>query len=496
MKTFRLLGSASIAVLITCGSSLAAPLGEAPLTITAITSEQIAGTGVRDLASSLYVSGSGSIVNPGGLGGEVGVGLRVRGIGAPQFSVDIEGSAGMESGSPFGWAGARGGITVDDLRGIEIITGADVGMIYGTPAYRAAIGGRMGVSDNADIFMEGLARAPLGSMPSDFGVRGGLRYFPGRTMTSPEVLRGPQGTLFGSDIRAYVGGSLSAVPSASRIIPAIDAGLQFKTDSAFDFGLVASLGYEHPTGDYNASAGAEVGVDMTDQLRAYLQGAIGTLGGSFSYNKIGLGGEYKVANNWAITAEAFARGPLGGLSEGGIKIGTRYYVDPVFDSGFVTDPLLGIGSPMLEGGPRLSIGKSLTMVQGGYFTPSLDLSLAFPMESGLVPALRASGGYQFPTSDITYTVGGELGYQVTPMFKPYVAFDIGAIGNFPINVVSAGAEFGINLGGQDPDSPPDPNMMLDVSVLGRGGLGSLSEAGVRVGVNFELDALQRLMSSH
>src|SRR5436190_9920342 len=325
MNSFRLLGSASCVAILACaGVAQAAPvIVDVPVAVDTISSE--------DLSKSLYLSPTLSVLSGGFYVPEIGAGLKFRGIGGSRLNLSVEGSAGLfQPGSVQElWVGSRLGFTLDDISKIEIVGSGSVGLIGGTPSYRFGIGGELPILPSTDLFVEGTAAGHFGFSPTDIGIRGGLHFYPGRfgELDQIDILKGPKGTLYDPGTRFYAGGSLTVAGTVT--VPAVDFGATFGLGNGFDIGPRVSLGWQVPAGPYEAWLGGEVGTQLSQQLRGYVFGELGSIGG-FTANRIGLGGEFKVDPSVSLVAEVSGRGGLGSFSEFGGKFGLRWDFQQAF----------------------------------------------------------------------------------------------------------------------------------------------------------------------
>jgi hypothetical protein len=479
MKTFRLLSNASCVAIVVClGTAQAAPLlDEVPLVVDTISGDDIAKLGTGDISELLYLAPSVSVFGGGSYAPEIGAGIKLRGIGDPRLNLSIEGSAALyQPGSVEElWIGSRLGFTLDDINKIEIVGSSSVGLIGGTPSYRFGIGGEIPVLTSADLFIEGTAAGHFGGSPTDIGIRGGLHFFPGRIteLDQLDVLNGPSGGLYGSGTGFYAGGSVTVMPGAGAAVPAIDFGATLGIGNGFDIGPRVSLGLQVPANNYEAWLGVEAGYQVSRELRAHVFGELGTIGGGGPYNRIGIGGEYRIDPSIALVGELSGRGAIGDFGEFGAKFGFRHYFNLVG-----TDLALGIPDTPGINGFVPYVGKSISALNTGDFIPALDFGIDFPFDNGFVKGARGQIGYQLPAAIIEGWVGGKLGYQVTPEFVPYVFGDIGTIGGAGLyNRVGVGGDFSI-----------DQNWGIKAEVFGRGSIGNITEGGITAGLRYAFSA--------
>lgn len=430
MKTFRLLGGAScLAILASAGASQALEtLRDVPVSATALSSEQL----------DLYIGPGLSAFNAGVIVPEVSAGVKLRGLGNSRLSWSIDGSLGLQQ--PAGvaelWVGSRLGFQPDDLSRIEVLTGAAIGTINGGgPYYRLSGGAEFGISPQAGILVEGVTRGAFGSAPTDFGIHVSALFYPGRFADHPvDVLRGPRGTL-------YAGPSITVIPSASAAVPAIDGGWTYKLNNKFDLGLRGSLGMQFPAGTYEVSAGGEAGYELSPELRAFLFGDVGLIGSSFTFNRIGIGGEFRATPTFSLVGELSGRGAIGTITEGSFKFGTRFnFMPTILDTN--VDPTVPI---VADTGFDPYVGKSIGVTaSGGTFTPAINFGLNVPQQNRIIPGLRGRVGYEWP-GGVVETFGGiKLGYAATPTFNPYVFVEAGLAGGTPEGSVGAGGDLWIN----------------------------------------------------
>lgn len=481
MRIFRLLGSASCAAILMCAGADTA-VADPVVDIGTITDDEINTLGPGDISELLYLAPSVSVFAGGNYAPEIGAGIKLRGLGDPRLNLSIEGSAALiQPGSVEElWVGSRLGFTLDDISKIEIVGSGAVGLIGGTPSYRFGLGGELPVLPSTDLFLEGTAAGHFGGLPTDIGIRGGLHFFPGRItdLDRIEVLNGPQGTLYGSS-RIYGGASVTAVPGFGAVIPAVDVGALFDVGNGFDVGPRASLGWQVPAGNYEAWIGGEAGYNPSPDLRPYLFGEVGSIGG-FSANRIGVGLEYRFDPSFSLVGEFGGRGGLGTISEFTAKAGLRYN----FFDGAEPDDRLYLGSPTLSELGETSftpyIGKSISAIpSGGYVIPSLDFGVNFPLQSALDAGLRGQLGYLYPAGDIEAWGGAELGYRISPEVRAYGFVDVGTIGGFTANRLGVGGQINI-----------DNDWSVNLEAFGRGGIGTISEGGARVGFRASFDGLR------
>jgi hypothetical protein len=469
MNTFRLLGSAScVAILVSAGTAevLAGPpiQVEVPVRIQTVDTRAIESVVGFDLSTF----NAGTIV-PG-----ISAGIRANGLGNGQFSIGVDGGFGLRQPGNVTELSvvSRLGFRPTDLSTVEVLTGGGVGAISGSPFYQFNAGAEFGLSPVAGILVEGVVRGPFGVTPTDFGVHTSVRLYPGRFGSNYDY---DTGGVFESGYithpgTVWAGPSVTVIPSASAVIPAIDAGFNYKVADKFDLGLRGSLGMQFPAGTYEASAGGEVGYELTPALRGLLFGEVGTIGG-FIFNRVGVGAEFKATPTFSLVGELSGRGAPGTLTEGGFKFGGRYTLAPESDW---EDPItIDIGPTAAA--PEFFIGKSLGVIPtGGYVIPSIEAGVTLPLHgSGFETSLRGELGYVHPSGDILGLAGVDLGYQLTPDFKLSGGVGVGSIGGFPINRISLGGQYNLN-----------DSFALRAEGFAQGGLGTLSESGLKVALRY------------
>lgn len=467
MKTFRLLGSAScLAILAWSGgaSALEQTLQSTPISVRTISAQDI----------EFYVGPGLSGFNAGIIVPDVSAGAKInlRGLGAPRASFSVDGTVGMQTPGSVTemWVGSRLGFQLDDVSRIEILTGGGVGVINNTGVYKGSLGLSIPIMPKADILLEGVARGPIGGSPTDFGGRIGLNFYPNgdTSLDSDKVF---DSGFITSPTSFWGGGSLTVVPSASKIVPTLDAGVKFNVGNNFDIGLRGSLGLEFPGGAYSAWAGGEAGYTITPQVRTYGALDFGSIGGFYA-NRLTAGLEYKFDPALSLIGEFGGRGGIGTISEFTFRTGIRYDLTPGLGDTNIDPVIPKLGDLGLD--PY--VGKSIAGIPtgGGIAIPALDFGLNLPMENGIVPGLRGQVGYQLPAGVLEGWAGGQLGFQATPRVQPFVFLDLGNIGGgFAANRVGFGTEFKV-----------DPSWGINAEVFGRGGLGAITEGGFKLGARW------------
>jgi hypothetical protein len=316
MTSFRWLSSASLTALLACTGVAQAEelIIDAPTPISVLGSDQIEayiGPGLSGFTAGIIVP-------------EITAGVKLRDIGNAKVSLSVEGTFGYQLPAAVNeyWAGGRFGLQVDDVSRIEVVGSAGIGLIGVTPAYRFGIGGQIPVAPVADLAIEAVARGPFGVLPTDFGIRGGLYFYPFRLGGDLSAHDTFQVAVVENPLSFWGGGSLTVVPSASSAIPAADAGLTYSFGRV-DVGVRGSLGVQLPANVYHAWAGAEVGLPVTAEIRPYLYGDLGLVGG-LPANRVGVGLQHKIDTSLSLVGEFGGQGPLGTINEFTARGGIRF----------------------------------------------------------------------------------------------------------------------------------------------------------------------------